>query len=155
MKPWFSYRESSSPFSFGWCTSPNIEGAFFTIFIPASGASDVVEAFGVSPVTRKSKTLIGSAFSDVETGGSGAAGGGSTIAIACLPVSASSASSASSTYALRDFCDVEPVIFTFFFSSFDGFSLYSAPWYFCSSEIHDWKLGEMISLDYCPRWRLE
>ena len=142
MKPWFSYRESSSPFSFGWCTSPNIEGAFFTIFIPSLGASDVVEAFGVSPVTRKSKTLIGSAFSDIERGGSGAAGGGSTIVMASLPLSASSASS---TYALRDFCDVGSAILTFFFSSFDGFSLYSAPWYFCCSEIHDWKLREILA----------
>ena len=148
MKPWFSYRETSSPFSFGWSTSPNIEGALFTIFIPSFGTSDVVDAFGVSPVTRKSKTLIGSAFSDVGTGGSGAAGGGSTIVMAWLPVSASSASS---TYALRDFFDVASAILTFFFSSFDGFSLYSAPWYFCSSEIHDWRLGEKISLDNYPR----
>ena len=148
MKPWFSYRESSSPFSFGWCTSPNIEGAFFTIFIPSLGGSDVVEAFGVSPVTRKSKTLIGSAFSEAETGGSGAAGGGSTIVMACLPASSSSASS---TYALCDFCDVESAILTFFFSSFDGFSLYNAPWYFCSSEMHDWRLREKISLDNYPR----
>ena len=63
-----------------------------------------------------SKTWIGWAIAER---GPGAGGGGSTMVMA-LPVSASSASS---TKALRDLEDVDSEIFTFFLSSLVSFPL--------------------------------
>ena len=75
-------------------------------------------AFGVSPVTRKSKTLTGlspAAGSFRRVGGEGAAGGALTTDIA-LPVSTSGASS---MYALRGLCFGSEILTVFF----AGFSL--------------------------------
>ena len=80
-------------------------------------------------LTKKSKTLTGSATAE---GGLGACGGASTS----VTVPSRSGSGASSTYAFRGTIAVDSDILTDFFD-LPGFSLYKAPWYFCASEMHD------------------
>ena len=81
---------------------------------------DTRDAFGVSSVTRKSKTFTG--FAGWAEGGVGAAGGASTRTM----LSSRSWSGASSTYALRGGREMESEIVTAFLALL-GFALYSAP----------------------------
>ena len=60
-----------------------------------------------------------------------------------LPVSGSGASS---TYALRGTTDEDSSILTDFLLCFVGLSLYSAPWYFCASDTHDYPADESQQL---------
>lgn len=95
-------------------------------------ARETLDALGVSSVTRKSKTLTFGCWGTAE-GGSGASGSASTMDMV-VPVSGSGASS---TYAFLGACLSCSDILTDFLDCLEDLSLYRAPWYFWSSEMHD------------------
>ena len=111
----------SAPASSDAClAASNIGGACAFIRIGSLGpGSETLEAFGVSSLTKKSKTLTGSwAGRGTAEGGEGASGGALTRATAALEP----ASGTSSTYAFRgrELVEEASIILTDFLGVFVG-----------------------------------